>query len=392
MRSRTWIRPSAKSGSPSGSDRLIRVAVWYRFLCTLGAAVALLGFVGTLRAQTIPPELREFLTAHAHFDESDLRDLASGKPVAKLLATKSKSEVAGVGAIRIAVPRDFFLTQIDDIVGYKQAQADPAPEIGRFDSPPQLANLDGLTLQERDIDSLRDCRPGDCGLKLPAGAIERFRKEIRWSDNGADKSANRLFREFLLARAEDYVKSGDTALAAYHDKHSPVSLAAEFGELVADAPYLGRYAPRLADCLVRFPQCEPAVQSFLYWSKEKFGHGLQTVISVTQVMSDREGTGENGWIWQASKQLYADHYLECSLGLTLMVESSQKGGANAFYLVYLNRSRSDVLKGNLSGLVRGIIQGGVSGEMSDRLERIRKRMESLWAAQASRTGPPPGRE
>jgi hypothetical protein len=356
------------------------------------AAIAFLCFGATLRAQAIPPELREFLTSNAHFDESDLGDLAAGKPVPKLLPTKKKTEVAGVGAIRIAVPRDFFLAQIDDIVRYKQVQADPAPEIGRFDSPPQLANLEALALQGRDIDSLRDCRPGNCGLKLPAAAIERFRKEIRWSEDGADKSANRLFREFLLARVEDYVNSGDVALAAYHDKNSPVSVVVEFHELLADVPYLAGYAPHLADCLVRFPQCDPDVPSFLYWSKEKFGHGLQPVISVTQVITDKQGAGANGWIWQASKQLYADHYVDCSLGLTLMVEASRKGDTPAFYLVYLNRSRSDVLKGNLAGLVRGIIQGGVTEEMSDRLDRIRKQMESAWAAQRSKASPPPNGE
>ena len=355
------------------------------------AAAALLSFGARLGAQAIPPELRQFLAQNAHFDEKDLRDLAAGKPVARLLKTKHKSEVAGVGAIRIAVPRDFFLTQIDDIVRYKQLQADPAPEVGKFSSPPQLGDLAALALQPGEIDSLRDCRPGNCGLKLPAATIEKFGKEIRWSDNGADASANRLFREFLLARVEAYLQSGDEGLTAYHDKGSPVSLVAGFRELLADAPYVTRLAPNLADCLVRFPRCDSGVQGFLYWSKEKFGHGLQPVTSATQVLIDREGTGDDGWIWEASKQLYANHYVDCSLGLMLMVEANEKSDAPAFYLVYLSRSRSDVLKGSLAGLVRGIIQGGVSGEMSERLERIRKQLESLFAKRASQAGPHGGR-
>jgi hypothetical protein len=392
MRSRIWTRRSARSGNLSGIDRTNRSAARRGCVWAIAAASVLLGFGGRLRAQEIPPDLREFLTATAHFSENDLRDLSAGKPVAKVLETNRKSEVAALGAIRIAVPCDFFLAQVDDIVSYKQAQADPAPDIGRFDSPPRPANLEILKLQDRDIDSLRGCRPGNCGLRLPGAAIQRFQKEIRWENPGADISANRLFREFLLARVEDYLKTGDEGLAAYHDKQTPVSLAARFRELVADSPYLGRYAPRLTDCLVRFPQCDSDVQSFLYWSKEKFGHGLRSVISITQVMTDRQPADGNGWIWQASKQLYADHYLDCSLGLTLMADAGRKGDPPAFYLVYLNRSRSDVLKGNLAGLVRGIIQEGASGEMSERLERIRKRMESLWATQASRAGSPPGRE
>jgi hypothetical protein len=392
MHLRTWTRRFARSGNLFGSDGGKRSNAGRRWVLGVAAASVLLGFGGSLQAQTIPPELSKFLAEDANFEQSDLSDLAAGKAVAKLLQTKLKHEVAGVGAIRIAVPRNFFLAQIDDIVRYKQMQADPAPEIGRFDSPPQLANLAGLSLQERDIDSLRDCRPGDCGLKLPAAAIEHFRKEIRWSDAAADNSANRLFREFLLARVQSYLKMGDEGLAAYHDKESPVSLATGSQELVADAPFLERYAPRLAECLVRFPECKPGVQSFLYWSKERFGHGLRAVISITQVITDPEKSGGSDWVWQASKQIYADHYVDCSLGLTLMVDASRASDSPAFYLVYLNRSRSDALKGNLAGLVRGIIQEGVSGEMSDRLERIRKQMESAWAAQSSKAVKPPGRD
>lgn len=348
----------------------------------LGTA-GLLGLGASLGAQTVPSELREFLAANGHFDENDFRDLAAGKPVAKLLETKRRSEVAGVGAVRIAVPRDFFLAQLDDIVRYKQEQVSPPPEIGKFRSPPRLADLEALSLSRRDIESLRSCRPGDCAVKLPAAAIERFRKEIRWSDAGANEAANRLFREFLLARLQGYLTLGGEALAPYADKNSPVSITAAFGELLAAAPYLARRAPRLADCLARFPHCDSSVKTFFYWSKEKFGHGLRPVISVSQVLVDRQGTGTDDWVWEASKQLYANHYLDCSLSLSLLVDAAGKSETPAFYFVYLNRSRSDMLRGTLAGLVQGFVQSGVNGKMIDRLKRLRKRMESLWKAHSS---------
>jgi hypothetical protein len=353
----------------------------------------LLGLGATLGAQTVPPELREFLAANGHFDESDFRDLTAGKPVARLLETKDRGEVAGVGAVRIAVPRDFFLAQLDDIVRYKQEQVSPPPEIGRFDSPPRLADLQALSLSRRDIESLRSCRPGDCAVKLPAAAIERFRKEIPWSGAEAHEAANRLFREFLLARLQGYLTSGGAALAPYADKNSRVSITAGFDDLLAAAPYLSRRAPRLADCLARFPHCDSSVKTFLYWSKEKFGHRLRPVISVSQVMVDREGNKTDDWVWEASKQLYASHYLDCSLSLSLLVDAREKSEAPAFYFVYLNRSRSDLLRGALGGLVQGLVQIGVGGKMNERLERLRKRMESLWKAHASqdksRAGPHP---
>lgn len=336
-----------------------------------------------MRAQEIPPELREFLKANAHFSESELRDLAAGKPVAKMLDKQSKNEVAGVGAIRIHVPREFFISEFEDIVRYKKSQVRPAPAIGKFSAPPLLADLEGLTLQPEEIESLRNCRSGECGVKLPAEAIARIRDEMR-SVRDPKESANRLFREFLLRRVRNYLQSGDAALAPYDDKGSPVSLASGFRQLLAQAPYLSRHAPRLAACLDRFPQCDPKVKSFLYWAKEKFRRGLQPVISVTQVMIVHEGTSADGWTWEASKQLYANHYMECSLGLTLLVAASGEQNKPALYFVYLNRSRSDVLSGVTASVMRGFVQGGVNEAMIERLQRVRKLMESNWAARSSR--------
>jgi hypothetical protein len=343
----------------------------------------LLGCGAAIQAQGIPPELREFLKANAHFSEAELRELAAGKPVAKILETQSSKEVAGVGAIRIHVPREFFLSESEDIVWYKKEQVKPAPEIGKFSTPPVLADLDGLSLQPEDVESLHNCRPGDCGLKLPAEAITRIRDGMRGSERGSKESVNRLFREFLLARVQNYLQSGDAGLAAYDDKGSPVSLVSGFRQLLGQLPFLSRHAPQLTKCLDRFPQCDPEVKSFLYWSKEKFRRGLQPVISVTQVMIVHEGTSAGGWTWEASKQLYANHYMECSLGITLLVAANGEQNKPAFYFVYLNRSRSDVLGGVTASLVRSFVQGGVNDAMIDRLQRVRKQMESRWAARSS---------
>lgn len=355
-----------------------------RFL--LGA-VLLVSCGAASRAQGIPPELGEFLRANAHFSEAELRDLAAGKPVAKMLDTQSKKEVAGVGAIRIHVPREFFLSEFEDIVRFKKEQVKPAPDIGKFSAPPQLADLDGLSLPHGDIESLRNCRPGACGLKLPAEAITRMRDEMQGPEGGSKKSANRLFREFLLARVQSYLQSGDAGLAAYDDKGSPVSLVSGFRQLLAQLPYLSRHAPRLSECLGRFPRCDSEVRGFLYWSKEKFRRGLQAVISVTQVMIVHEGAGADGWTWEASKQLYADHYMECSLGLTLLVAANGEEKKPSFYFVYLNATRSDALGGAVAPLVRNFVQSGAHDAMIDRLERVRKQIESNWAARTSTKEP-----
>jgi hypothetical protein len=43
---------------------------------------------------------------------------------------------------------------------------------GRLSDPPRASDLDDLTLDERDLDAIRRCRPGACGLKLSDWEID----------------------------------------------------------------------------------------------------------------------------------------------------------------------------------------------------------------------------
>jgi hypothetical protein len=114
-------------------------------------------------------------------------------------------------------------------------------------------------------------------------------------------------------------------------------------------------------------------EDFIYWSKEKFG--LKPVISVTHVSIYRKP--ESGRTLIASKQIYASHYFEASLGLTAVVASSQQQEPG-FYLLYLNRSRSDALHGGFSGLARGQVKRSARNGMQKNMQRIKLSIESLW--------------
>jgi hypothetical protein len=361
--------------------RLARVSRWTRWILPLAL---LSSFAPWLGAQTIPAPLQTFLKEHANFDESDLRALAEGRPVAEVSETKVGDEVAVVGAIRIAVPREFFLRQFVNIVQFKRQQA--VTEVGKFGKPPSLEDLASLQLLPQSVQSLRECRAGRCAVKLPKKDIQRFQKDISWSTTSADESATQLFREVLLQRVHTYLESGNAGLADYNDKKSPISLARGSAQLVGESAYLRQFAPHLAECLELFPRCDSGIESFLYWSKENYGHGLKPVVSVTHVLIDRQPESEEKWFWEASKQLYADHYSDGSLGVTLMVNAPSENGKPSFYLVYLNRTRSDSLSGFFAFLVRGIIRGKARGELSDQLERTRKRMETQWGAEAAAAG------
>ena len=98
-----------------------------------------------------------------------------------------------------------------DIVHFKRGP--DVLQIGRFSSPPVLHDLDALTITKDDLD-LRDCRVGDCDVRLPAEAIGRFQREINWTAADADAQAAVLFKRILYEDVRTYVSGGRRRLTA----------------------------------------------------------------------------------------------------------------------------------------------------------------------------------
>jgi hypothetical protein len=66
-----------------------------------------------------------------------------------------------------------------------------------------------------------------------------------------------------------------------------------------------------------------------------------------------------------------------SLGLTALVVSPQEEEPS-FYLLYLNRSRSDALHGGFSGLARGQVKSHARSGMQKNMKEIKLSIESLY--------------
>jgi hypothetical protein len=124
-----------------------------------------------------------------------------------------------------------------------------------------------------------------------------------------------LFRKELLSYVEAYLAQGNSALIVYRDKSRPVKLADEFRSSL-DASLIGeRSMKEFREYLEQFTKRPlPNMDTFLYWSKENFG--LKPVISITHVTIDRQPRQ----LFIASKQIYASHYFNASLGLTAAVD------------------------------------------------------------------------
>ena len=156
-------------------------------------------------------------------------------------------------------------------------------------------------------------------------------------------------------------------------------LDSEFAALASEvALTLPRLFP-LTNYLTLYPKGELAdVESFLYWSKESLG--AKPIVSITHVaiIESRERHMREALV--ARKQVYASHYILAALSFTA-ITASQDGSRR--YLVYLNRSRSDVFDGLFGGFIRRTIARRLRAEAPRALQALRQRLESVPPA------PPP---
>ena len=117
------------------------------------------------------------------------------------------------------------------------------------------------------------------------------------------------------------------------------------------------------------------VSSFFYWSKEQYGAG-KPVIGVTHVDIVRPRLAGSMRVAAVSREIFATHYRNASLGLTALSEDA----LGRRYLVYVNRSQLDLLGGIFGAWKRSVLESRLRSESAGVFSEIKRRIES---------GPPP---
>jgi hypothetical protein len=300
--------------------------------------------------------------------DEDRQHLDIGGTVARVVPG-GRHAIAVFSATSLDAGGDRLIAWTRDMAALKQTEYVQA--IGRFSSPPQLADLATLTLDDVDIDDLQRCRPRRCGLKLAASELEELQRVQRAGGTDRARVLQDAFRQLVLRRVQTYETSGQAALPDQDDRRVPVSLRATFSSLLQQFVFLRQQLPAVADYLDRWPHATvPHVESFLYWSKETFG--AKSVISVTQVSILR---GDGPMVPEAvvvGNQVFATHYSDGSLSVTAVV----RGEGSRRYLAYLNESVLDVLDGFRGGLVRRILERRLRSEATTVIRTLRRRLES----------------
>jgi hypothetical protein len=313
-------------------------------------------------------------------NDSQIADIQHGKAVVKVLPTKTPSEVAVFGAIYVhASPEDYLKAaqNLNSLRGSPNYLA-----IQEFSTPPKLSDLRGFVLDEDDIENLKNCRPGNCELQLPVESMEKFRNSVNWSAPDVPAQVNSLAQKMALEELVKYQKDGDSALGSYYDKKQPLQVVEQFESLLRESSSLSRYLPDLERYLTGYPRVRlPNADSLFYWERVKFG--LKPTLRMNQMVIYR-GSGPSSPIDSvAIKQLYASHYFQTALDLSVCAKDSSQPEEKGFYLITVKGSRQAGLTGPKGSIVRKTAVSRTDSSLEKSLMRIKAVLESSHGAAGS---------
>jgi hypothetical protein len=301
---------------------------------------------------------------------SERQRIDRGEAAVRILPGRDR-EVAVLAVAKISIDAERLIAWVHDIEALKKSAL--VPVIQRFSQPPVIADVARAQLPPDDLDDLRDCEPGDCGVKITAAELARLKPFIGPRQPAADDRLRQAFRDLMLDRIRTYVARGAPALGSYDDGSSPATLQAAFESLLARSPYITERLPHLAAHLRQAPSDSAGVDWFLYWSQDQVRS--LPVLTATHVAIVR-GQPPAPLALVAGRQIFATHYMNASLSVTALVA----GPGGVRYLFYINRTNVDVVSGLFGPLARRIIEGRIRSEAVTAITDLRRRLES---------GPPP---
>lgn len=338
----------------------------------LAAGGALLGLPPGTGAQATPPpplpaRLEQYLAESVRPSASERQRMLRGEAITRLLDGDPSKEVGVFGVVWVDAPREGYAEAITDIERFERGRAFPVTR--KLGPAPVLEEFAAMQLSADDARSLRGCEVGDCKVKLGQESIEAIRARVDFGAPDAVERARAVFRERVHAYVTRYREHGNAGMVEYRDGSHPVSAATEFAALVERMPSITEGLPGLRRYLLHYPEASvPGAVDFLYWQETRFGLKPTIRVSHMLVVDGPEETVV------ASKMIYASHYFWTALELRVAMPDPVRG--RGYWLVMVNRSRSDGLGGFVGRLLRGRVRGEVRRGVTNVLTSQKQRLEA----------------
>lgn len=330
------------------------------------ASWAIAAALGVVAARAEPDEpTAQAILERAGFSRHEIERINAREVVARTNDADGSAVALAVAAI-MEVPAAFYIEKFRAIESFKTSPE--VKQIGRFGRIPSAADIAPLLLEDDDVDDLKRCRPGSCGLKLDADGIAQLARRDARLD-----TASTAMRSYLAAYAGRYLTTGNAALMEYRSTSQPRRILDELATILARSQYLRQYWPTLFDAVANYSGSLPSgLDGFIYWSKEKVGP--RAVISLTHVIISPVQNGRGA---VATKGIYASHYGDASLGVTMLLEEGTMAAPRTL-VVYVNRSRLDVLGGLFGAIKRPLVRSRARDGAERTMRALRERTERQY--------------
>src|SRR5579862_3771965 len=130
----------------------------------LVSALLLSFFQPISKAQDVEP--LKFFRNYVGLHEDQITAIRSGKPVARIVESRTPDEVFVFGSVYVRSTPEEYLKLASDIAELRKLPNYLA--IRKFSDLPQLSDLEGFSLESEDIKQLKSCELGHCDVQLPS--------------------------------------------------------------------------------------------------------------------------------------------------------------------------------------------------------------------------------
>ena len=319
------------------------------------------------------PDLQTFFQQSISLNQDQIAAIRNGQPVAKAMQPRTPDEVFLFGAVYIHAAPEAYLLFAHDFDRLRKLPSYLA--LGVFSNPPQLSDLKDFSFDDDDIQAVKDCKPGDCLIQMPASSIEELHRSIDWSAPNVKEQVDQQLQKTALQRLLAYQREGNQVLGVYNDKRNPTEVPQQFAYMLSYSKALPERLPDFYQYLLTYPVGKPVnVEDTFYWARVKFG--LKPTLRIVQVVT-MQGTATDEIAYAiAEKQLYSSHYFETALDLSFCIRGNDDPKQPGFYLIMAMGSEQAGLTGVKGSIVRKAAVGRSVSNLRNALTTIKNTLES----------------
>ena len=136
------------------------------------------------------------------------------------------------------------------------------------------------------------------------------------------------------------------------------------------------YLPELDRYLLEYPNANSnVIESQFYWEKVNFGLKPTIRHSSGRLFIEARAATDPAYA-VALKQLYASHYFETALDITVCIQDQENQTHPGIYLVTLKGSQQEGLTGLKGSVVRKVAVDKTRSSLEKALEAIKEKLET----------------